>query len=176
MNKTIWVLEKGSALKPVTFTRYDVLEEKANSYTVDNAAPCIGGIHCSQLRRVAKGDLTFTDRAAAFIAAREELQRQKELLHKSITRYSSAIKDVDNTLTNLSHAGQAESRIVHIRKDDDGHPYLVPDSVVEQFDKAQEAIWTINGWDADAVNYFCEQFDQYRKSGGIGHIKFMVVE
>lgn len=173
MNKTIWVLEKGSALKPVTFTRYDVLEEKAHSYTVDNAAPCIGGIHCSQLRRVAKGDLTFTDKATAFLAAREELQRQKELLYKSMSRYSSAIRDVD---TALSSTIPISSQIVHIRKDDDGHTYLVPDSVVEQFDKAQEAIWTINGWDADAVNYFCEQFDQYRKSGGIGNMKFMVIE
>lgn len=173
MNKIIWVLEKGSALKPVTFTRYDVLEEKANSYTVDNAAPCIGGIHCSQLRRVAKGDLTFTDKATAFLAAREELQRQKDILYKSITRYSSAIKDVDIALSSMFPISY---QIVHIRKDDDGHTYLVPAAVVEQFDKAQEAIWTANGWDGNAVNYFCEQFDQYRKSGGVGNMKFMVIE
>lgn len=58
----------------------------------------------------------------------------------------------------------------YLRKDDDGHWYLVPESTINQFDSAMRYIdgceQYSDEWE-DAVEDFITEFDEYRLSGGI---------
>ena len=75
----------------------------------------------------------------------------------------------------------------YLRKDDDGHWYLVPESDIVEFDTAKEQT---NWEDGDfghvysrgdggfvwigAIDEFIERFDKYRLSGGVSHLKVII--
>lgn len=61
-----------------------------------------------------------------------------------------------------------------LRKDDDGHWYLVPESQINYFDSVCRDIDEFDEysdeWD-DAVDEFIKVFDKYRLSGGVGDLR-----
>lgn len=70
----------------------------------------------------------------------------------------------------------ATSEFGYLRKDDDGHWYLVPDGAVKEFDQAMRRVDDARTWRTrdEAISDFITSFDQYRYSGSIGILKVII--
>lgn len=60
-----------------------------------------------------------------------------------------------------------------LRTDDDGHWYLVPEELVEQFDAYLEATYA-SPHDYEAEARFIDKFDEYRTGGGIRDFRVVI--
>ncbi len=70
----------------------------------------------------------------------------------------------------------ATSKIGYLRKDDDGHWYLVPEIAVKEFDQAIRLVEDARTWSARelAISDFINLFDQYRYMDAISTLKVVM--
>jgi hypothetical protein len=65
-------------------------------------------------------------------------------------------------------------KIGYLRQDDSGHWYVVPENIVERFDKLMRDICEIEEhtekW-YEAVDWFISRYDRYRLGGGYQDVK-----
>jgi hypothetical protein len=68
-------------------------------------------------------------------------------------------------------------KIGYLRKDDDGHWYLVPENFIHVFDSFYEAIENHDSYSEEwenAIDEFVSNCDEYRLSGGIDNLKVLM--
>ncbi len=63
----------------------------------------------------------------------------------------------------------------YLRKDDDGHWYLVPEDIVADFDAAMEAVLSEPSWDNPAIDDFVNRFDSYRLRDSIRSLRVVML-
>lgn len=97
-------------------------------------------------------------------------------ISKINTDHNIVVDEVEDRFKELAEE-RVNENLGYLRTDDDSHWYLLPENLVEDFDKnlkeLEQCEEDTEKWE-ETIDNFVAEFDKYRLSGGIGYLKVLI--